>query len=129
MVVGQRLQLDPSLDVNTLNLTPASKLAAIAMQKYGLIFTKTNGKGYNSIYAERLEDKADPWGDTFGGPLDIPLDRLRVIAPLEPPFEEVEPEPEPEPEPIPPPIPEPSPITKTIKIKIPEQEIIIEIET
>ncbi len=50
---GTRLRLDPSIDVNSLNLTPIGKMVARAAQKYGFIVT--DKAGCTAVVAESPE--------------------------------------------------------------------------
>jgi hypothetical protein len=78
--VGARLQLDPALDLNTLNLRPAAKVIARAMQEYGL-YVGDNSHG-TSLYAESFYGKpTNPWVGVLNENdlLNIPVDRLRVL--------------------------------------------------
>ncbi len=77
---GARLQLDPSLDLNTLNLSPAAKVIARAMQEYGL-YVGDNSHGI-SLYAESFYGKpTNPWAGLLSENdlSNIPIDRLRVL--------------------------------------------------
>ncbi len=85
--LGFRFQLDPSIDVNSLNLSPAGKVIARALQEYGMIFVENAGPGNNAIYAEDLTGKSQSWGSwgsVFGSLAEIPLNRLRVVMPIYP---------------------------------------------
>lgn len=84
MLFGERLQLDPRIDVNSLPLTRAGKIVAKAMQEYGMIFIEGGGSGYNSVYAESLDDKPTSWVNSFNSAAAIPLDKLRVVEPIYP---------------------------------------------
>ncbi len=59
---GGRIQLDPSIDVDSLALSPAEKVIAKAMQEYGMILGD-NGGGIQ-LYAARPNNY--DWGNTFG---------------------------------------------------------------
>ncbi len=64
---GQRLRLDPSLDLDTLNLTPVGRLVAEAAQKYGFVVTDNGGSVAVSTEAgdhEAVLTGANPW-DTY----------------------------------------------------------------
>jgi len=83
--LGFRLQLNPELDLDTLDLNWASRIVAKAMQEYGMIFVENNGVGYNGVYAEDLESKNVSWDGIFEGTiLNIPLDQFRVVEPVYP---------------------------------------------
>ena len=77
---GARLQLNPKLDIEKLNLTPAAKIIARALQEYGMFLG--DGAGDIAIYAENFAYKAkNPWQgilsekDLYG----IPYNELRVL--------------------------------------------------
>jgi len=83
--LGFRLQLNPDLDLDSLNLNGASKIIAKALQEYGMIFVENNGVGYNSIYAENLDAKAETWSGILDGSIvNIPLDQFRIVEPILP---------------------------------------------
>ena len=82
---GARLRLDPTLDLNTLNLTPAALTIARAMQDYGMFLTDRGGSPYLVLYAV---DPRSVQGNPYAGylpdqdfpPIDgIPLDRLQLV--------------------------------------------------
>jgi hypothetical protein len=78
--IGGRLQLDPSLDLDTLGLSPGAKVVARAMQEYGL-YVGDNGWGL-SLFAESYYGKPeDPWAGLLSENdlVNIPIDRLRVL--------------------------------------------------
>ena len=68
---GARLQLDPSIDVSALGLTPAEEIIAKALQKYGMILGDVGGG--IGLYAANVDGY--DWGNTFG-----PLDPLEGYA-------------------------------------------------
>lgn len=86
---GARLQLDPSLDLATLGLTPGELAVATAMQRYGGYVMDVAATGL-SVSFERDRDAApDAVGQTYldaGFRWDydamehIPWDKLRVLA-------------------------------------------------
>lgn len=93
---GARLRLDPSLDLNSLNLTPAERTIAKAMQEYGMFLTDNGGDWGVSLYAV---DPRSVRGNPYAGLLpdedfpvleNIPLDRLQVLklSPQDPDFEQ-----------------------------------------
>ncbi len=77
---GGRIQLDPTLDLDTLSLSPAAKVIARALQEYGA-YVGDNGGGI-ALYAEGLYGKPD---QTWAGVLAyddlvaIPWQRFRVL--------------------------------------------------
>jgi hypothetical protein len=87
MLLGERIQLDPTLDLDSLNLKPAAKIIARAMQEYGMIFAINCGQGCNAVYAEDLTGKPYSWSGILssGDLANIPLNRLRVLEPIIPP--------------------------------------------
>jgi hypothetical protein len=82
--MGTRIQLDPSLDLDTLGLTPYEKTLARAMQEYGIIVGDTGGtlsffavhpqsyptNPYTGILPDRVSVSLP----------NIPVNRFRVIA-------------------------------------------------
>ncbi|MBF0345405.1 MAG: hypothetical protein HQL06_14385 [Nitrospirae bacterium] len=76
---GARMQLDPFLDLNTLNLSPATKVIAHAMQKYGMY--NGDNAGRFVIYFQNLGDSSNVWGryNYFSDLKNIPLDKFRVL--------------------------------------------------
>ena len=84
---GMRIQLDPTLNVDTLpGITAGEKMVAKALQKYGAYCTDTGG-GNNmamGFYAEKPTTTADPYpGVGFNGDwaqlTHVPRDRYRVV--------------------------------------------------
>jgi hypothetical protein len=81
MPCGARIQLDPSLDVTKLGLSPAGVMVARALQKYGAYVGDYSGA--LSLYAENSADALAYWRsgvlDTyeFSGKLD--LRRFRTV--------------------------------------------------
>jgi hypothetical protein len=78
---GGHIQLDPSLDVTTLGLSPAGLAIAKALQKYGAFVGDYSGA--ISLYADASAQAQAYWNS---GKLQsssaeaIPLDRLRVLT-------------------------------------------------
>jgi hypothetical protein len=85
MLHGFRLQLDPSIDINTLGLNAAGRVVAKALQEYGAIFVENAGQGSNILYAESFADKTESWGSDLPLIAGIPLNKFRIIEPLRPP--------------------------------------------
>jgi hypothetical protein len=78
--IGAHLQLDPTLNLDTLGLRPGAKVVARAMQEYGL-YVGDNGYGL-SLYAESFYGKPQsPWIGLLreNDLVKIPIDRLRVL--------------------------------------------------
>jgi hypothetical protein len=75
---GARLQLDPKLDLDRLNLKPAAKIIAQALQQYGMFLG--DGGGGVGLYAEVFPGK-NKWREKLG-PFDLlklPTEKLRVL--------------------------------------------------
>ena len=76
---GSRLQLDPTLDVNSLGLSPAGVIIAKALQQYGMILI--DKAGHPKLYAE-YNGTADWNGVVTNSTVsNIPLSRFRVLDP------------------------------------------------
>jgi hypothetical protein len=89
MLGGERIQLDPSVDCNSLGLNTFGKMVCKAMQEYGMIFVDSTGPGNAHIFLENLENQpGKSWDSIYGSLNAIPLNKLRVVEPLMPPFEE-----------------------------------------
>jgi hypothetical protein len=76
---GARLQLDPSLDLNRLGLSPAVKIVARAMQEYGMIVT--DGARDFKVYFQNLGPDGGKWGkwSGFDDLNKIPITSFRVL--------------------------------------------------
>lgn len=78
---GARLQLDPTLNLNALGLSPATKTVALAMQKYGM-FIGDNSSDFN-IYFQNIGPSANnnAWNQYgyFSDIGKIPVNEFRVI--------------------------------------------------
>jgi hypothetical protein len=83
---GHRLQLDPSVDVNSLPLDGTGKIIAKALQEYGMILVE--GSDSTNIFAEDVSFTPNSWESTFASsPLaGLPLDKFRVVESPRPPF-------------------------------------------
>ncbi len=83
MPEGARVQLDPSLDLDTLGLQPYQRTIAAALQTYGMILGDTGGA--LGLYAVGRQSFAtDPYEgilpkEDFPDLSDIPADRFRVL--------------------------------------------------
>ncbi|OLO99700.1 hypothetical protein BVU76_24235 [Mycolicibacterium porcinum] len=85
---GARLQLDPSVDIDSLGLTPAERMVAEALQRYGAYIMDVSGSPL-SISFERDDTAArGTVGPTYGaaglkwdydGMTNIPWKKLRVL--------------------------------------------------
>lgn len=85
---GQRLRLDPALDVTTLGLSPLGEAIARAAQKYGFIVADrggTVGVATQSGRAVEARTGMNPWDVLLGGPAHsvlekFPWDKVEAIA-------------------------------------------------
>ncbi|OIO65654.1 hypothetical protein AUJ68_02520 [Candidatus Woesearchaeota archaeon CG1_02_57_44] len=83
---GAHVQLDPALDLDTLNLTPAERTIARALQEYGMYLVDNAGEYGVSLYAvDPKSFEGDPYDGMF--PAEdypalsrIPLASFRVLA-------------------------------------------------
>lgn len=84
---GQRLRLDPSLDVNALGLTPLGETIARAAQKYGFIVSDRAGSvgvATQSGRAQKSRTGVNPWDILLGGPAHsvlakFPWDKVEAL--------------------------------------------------
>lgn len=81
---GARLQLDPTLDLDALNLTPFAKTIARAMQEYGMILFDDGSSGVSVEAIDPKSTAVNPYDGLlpdvdFPELNDIPLDRLRLL--------------------------------------------------
>jgi hypothetical protein len=86
---GMRIQLDPSVNIDALGLSPPGKIVARALQEYGMISADSAGTRDFDIYFENLDFRPDKasWRGLLPGDLPkIPKDRLRVVESPRPPF-------------------------------------------
>lgn len=76
---GARLQLDPALDLQTLNLSPAVLAVARALQVYGM-YTVDNASTC-SLYFQNVGSDGGKWKhiDDFADLRKLPLSRFRVL--------------------------------------------------
>jgi hypothetical protein len=84
---GTRFQLDPSLDLSSLRLSPIATLIARAAQRYGMVVR--DGSEVVTLYGEDpTPTGSNPWPTWFGGKsaaraLDgFPWNKLRALPPL-----------------------------------------------
>jgi hypothetical protein len=86
---GARVQLDPSLDLDALNLTPHEKTIAKALQEYGMILGDNSGGGISFYAVHPMSARDDPYRgllppadprDGFVLLANIPVERFRVLA-------------------------------------------------
>lgn len=76
---GARLQLDPTLDLDALNLSPETKVVARAMQKYGMIVSDNS-----SSFKTYFQNLGTDWGAWANSPIPdelwkIPVSSFRVL--------------------------------------------------
>ena len=82
---GARLRLDPTLDLNTLSLTPAERTIAVAMQTYGMFLTDRGGGPTIGLYAVAPRSvRENPYAgllpdEDFPDLAGIPLDKFQVL--------------------------------------------------
>ena len=89
MPLGTLVQLDPDLELDTLALEPYERTIAVELQEYGMYIADTGGCiSISVLHAHSFEGNPydgllPPEAATDGGLYlqNIPLDRLRVIAP------------------------------------------------
>ena len=85
---GQRFRLDPTVNVDSLNLTPVGKMMATAIQKYGMVLRDKGGSV--AFYAENPTPQinagqANPYSSIFGGKpsysqlANFPWERLQAL--------------------------------------------------
>jgi hypothetical protein len=76
---GARLQLDPELDLNLLNISPATKVIARAMQVYGM-YNADNAAAF-TIYFQNLGPDGGKWikYKFFKDLKNIPIEKFRVL--------------------------------------------------
>ena len=88
IVACMRIQLDPSVNINSLNLSPAGKVVAKALQEYGMIVTDGASKFDFDIYFESMDFRPDGvrWGGQLPDLSNIPKDKLRIVDSPLPPF-------------------------------------------
>ena len=87
--IGQRLRLDPRVDVDSLGLTPFGEMVARAAQTYGFIVTESSGAvaiTTESGAMEHARTGVNPWPTLLGGPAytalaNFPWDRLQALPP------------------------------------------------
>lgn len=90
---GTRLRLDPSVDVDSLNIQPLAKAIAKAAQKYGLVISDKSGVvsvvtedgNRRMVNAEGARVAANPWSSILKGTqgysvlTGFPWDKLQVV--------------------------------------------------
>lgn len=81
---GARLRLDPTLDLDTLKLTPQERTIAVALQRYGMVLADRSG-GFTLFAAGAQGYETFPyppnWAiDIWAGLGAIPFSRLQLLA-------------------------------------------------
>ncbi len=84
---GQRLRLDPSLDIRSLNLTPLGEVIARAAQRYGFIVSDQGGAVGLATQSGRVDQERtgiNPWNILLGGPsytvmAGFPWDKVEAL--------------------------------------------------
>jgi hypothetical protein len=80
---GAHLVLDPTINIDTLPLTPPEKTIAKALQRYGMILADTSG-GLTLYAVHPTSFAADPYASiwpeqTYAGISHIPFNRMKVL--------------------------------------------------
>jgi len=81
---GARLQLDPDLDLESLNLQPFEKTIAKALQEYGMILGDIGGEGIELEVIHPMSSQNNPYqgilsDDALVYLSNIPIHRFRVL--------------------------------------------------
>jgi len=85
---GQRLRIDPSVNIDALNLGPVARMVAIAGQKYGFVVWDKAGSislRFENPKSLTLAGQPEPYGALFGGVphyaslAAIPWDKLQFL--------------------------------------------------
>jgi hypothetical protein len=90
--LGHRIQLDPSVDVDSLALSTFGKMVAKALQDYGAIVVDNTGDRGTCFYAESFSDGSDTEYGHWAGIITnsnkilsgLPLSSCRVVEPVYP---------------------------------------------
>ncbi|MEW5941916.1 MAG: hypothetical protein AB1750_19810, partial [Chloroflexota bacterium] len=86
---GARIQLDPSLDLDSLDLTPYEKTIAKALQEYGMILGDNSGGGISFYAIHPMSARYDPYRDLLPLPdpqdgyvplFNLPVEKFRVLT-------------------------------------------------
>ncbi len=80
--MGARVQLDPSLDLNSLNLSPAAKVIARALQEYGAYVGDEGSSGVAFIAESFYGKPVNRWAGLLreNDLVNLPTDRFRVLS-------------------------------------------------
>jgi hypothetical protein len=91
---GMRFQLDPSVNIDALGLSPAGKMVAKALQEYGAVSVMNGGQTDFDVLFENGDFRPDKasWRLIFGRRdlAKIPRAKLRVVEAPGPPFAGIE---------------------------------------
>jgi hypothetical protein len=86
---GMRFQLDPSVNIDALGLSPAGKMVAKALQEYGAVSVMNGGQSDFDVLFENVDFRPDKasWQSLIPSDLNkIPKGKLRVVEAPRPPF-------------------------------------------
>lgn len=79
LLMGARLQLDPALDLGSLDLSPEVRVIATALKVYGMYNSDSTDKAFK-IYLQNLGPDGGAWKTmNFDGLGRIPVERFRVL--------------------------------------------------
>ena len=90
MKMGERIQLDPSVDCSQVTYDNFGRIVCKALQEYGMVFCENSGPGYNTLYIENRSKGSNAFGDWSGiiqgdSLESIPMNKFRVVrAPCDP---------------------------------------------
>ena len=90
MKMGERIQLDPSVDCSQVTYDNFGRIVCKALQEYGMVFCENNSLGYNTLYIENRSKGSNAFGDWSGiiqgdSLESIPINKFRVVrAPCDP---------------------------------------------
>jgi hypothetical protein len=90
---GARIQLNPNLDLDTLNLTPTEKIIAKTLQDYGMILgdigggiqlyavhtTSTQGDLYSGLFDQEVIEGGERFQNAYVMLNKIPVDQLHIL--------------------------------------------------
>ncbi|MGQ0603335.1 MAG: hypothetical protein ACT4QE_16755 [Anaerolineales bacterium] len=79
--MGARIQLDPTLDLNTLNLSPGARVIARALQEYGAYVGDEGSSGVGFIAESFTGKPVNRWTGLLreNDLVNLPTDRFRVL--------------------------------------------------
>jgi hypothetical protein len=73
---GARFRLDPTLNIDALNLPPMTRMMAVAAQRYGIIVRDQTGHAISFFAEDPTQQGSDPYtgpNGLFGGPWPNPI--------------------------------------------------------